>query len=201
MTITRRRGGIGWPHLTGGGAGGGDIFTLNKYWQSLGCVCVKQLKMKERKKTRQVSHHKNISVVESLVPGEKQLEETELWSSYDVPDWSSVQITVINEVISSVFAPLSFPILLGPFHNKPWGGKRGEEGGRGWKRQVIYLDMSALNEYSPNNIWLHSESKYFSSKPLRSKVIPRSKQNFETISSKPWEFPTEQTASIFVKRI
>ena len=33
-----------------------------------------------------------------LVLGEEQLEETELWSVYGVLDWSSVQITVINEV-------------------------------------------------------------------------------------------------------
>ena len=105
--------------MTKNAGSGYQLLPGGAFGPATGCVCVKQLKMKERKKTRQVSHHKNISVVESLVPGEKQLEETELWSSYDVPDWSSVQITVINEVISSVFAPLSFPILLGPFHNKP----------------------------------------------------------------------------------
>ena len=43
--------------------------------------------------------------------GEKQLEETELWSAYDVPDRSSVQITVINEVIICFLVPLVFLIL------------------------------------------------------------------------------------------
>ena len=47
-----------------------------------------------------------------LVLGEEQLEETELWSVYGVLDWSSVQITVINEVIICFFAPLSSLILV-----------------------------------------------------------------------------------------
>ena len=40
-----------------------------------------------------------------LVLGEEQLEETELWWVYGVLDWSSVQITVINEVIIFFLSP------------------------------------------------------------------------------------------------
>ena len=45
-----------------------------------------------------------------LVLGERLLEETECWSG--VPDWSSVQITVIKDVIICFFAPLSSLILV-----------------------------------------------------------------------------------------